>query len=310
MTTDGDSWKITLPCTKAEAEAIAENNEPVAYLPVLLTREPDPTRPDAWVIEAYFDSEPDSACVAALRQLVPSAAHTSPILDHIPGDDWITLSQQGIEPVSAGRFYVHTALHADMVPPDAIAFQIEASRAFGTGQHETTAGCLRTLDQLRSSGARFQNIADIGTGTGLLAFAAHRLWPSANVIASDIDPVAIEIALENAALNDIPMGVRPGTVELITAAGMLHRRLRRRAPYDLIIANILAGPLIDLAPVLSAALEPGGVLILAGLLDHQADAVANSYRRQGLRLGGQVVTGEWPSLRMIKRKRIGPRRPV
>lgn len=305
---EGDSWKMVLPCTRAEAEAIAANGEPDELLPVVLTREPDPSQPDAWLIEAYFESEPDASSVMALRRLAPSAADISPTVGHIAGEDWVTLSQEGIAPVSAGRFYVYTALHAHTVPPDAIAFQIEASRAFGTGQHETTAGCLRMLDRLGSSGARFRNVADVGTGTGLLAFAAHRLWPSAAIIASDIDPVAIEIAEENAARNDIPIGTRSGKVELVTAAGMLHRRLRRRAPYDLIIANILAGPLIDLAPVLSAALQPGGVLILAGLLDHQADAVANAYRRQGLRLGGQIVVGEWPSLRMVKRKRTAFRR--
>ena len=196
----------------------------------------------------------------------------------------MTLSQQGLEPIRAGRFFVHTPAHRDAVPPGSVAFEIDAGRAFGTGQHETTTGCLLALDALKREGASFANLADIGTGTGLLAFAAMRLWPAARAIASDIDPVAIEVTAENAAINRIPLGRARGRLELAVAAGLDHRRLQARAPYDLIIANILAGPLIELAPALAAALAPGGRLILAGLLDHQADRVAAAYRRRGLML--------------------------
>jgi SAM-dependent methyltransferase len=159
------------------------------------------------------------------------------------------------------------------VPPDAIALEIDAGRAFGTGQHETTSGCLVALSRLKGAGLSFGNIADIGTGTGLLAFAALRLWPLAEVIASDIDPVSIEVSAENAAINRVPIGRARGEVELVVAPGLDHPRLKARAPYDLLIANILAAPLIELAPALSGAIEPGGRLILAGLLQTQAEAV-------------------------------------
>ncbi len=301
------SWKMSLPCVQAEAEAIAVA-EPLDNLPVLLAREIEGSRPPRWVIEAYLDQEPTAEDIDGFQELVPSAARQIPEVEWLAPADWLTISQAGLEPVSAGRFFVYTKAHADAVPEDAIAFQIEAGRAFGTGQHETTTGCLLMLDQIRREGARFAEIADIGTGTGLLAFAALRLWPRASVVASDIDPIAIDVSRENAENNSIPIGARPGMVELVTAAGMAHRRLRQRAPYDLVIANILAGPLIDLAPVLSAALEPGGTLLLAGLLDHQADAVAAAYRRQGMRLAGTVVQGEWPTLRLIKRRRLRPAR--
>jgi ribosomal protein L11 methyltransferase len=302
MTEDAGSWKISLPCTQAEAQAIAVL-EPVETLPVLLTREIDPAAPDAWLVEAFLADAPDAEQIARFRRLAPSAGDRSPDVEWIAPADWLTVSQAGLEPVTAGRFFVHTAAHVDAVPTDTIAFRIEASRAFGTGQHETTTGCLLTLDQLKSQGARFTNIVDVGTGTGLLAFAALKLWPRADVIASDIDPVAIEVARENADINGIPIGTQVGTVELVTAAGLAHRRLRRRVPFDLIIANILAGPLIDLASVLGTALSPGGSLILAGLLDHQADAVAAAYRRQGLRLAGSLTQGDWPTLRLVKRRR-------
>jgi len=310
MTEDAGSWKISLPCTQAEAQMIAIA-DPIEGLPVLLTREVDPVSPDKWVVEAYLAAKPRADQLAGLRALAPSADSASPTVEWVPPEDWLTVSQAGIEPVSAGRFFVHTAAHADTVPGDAIAFRIEAGRAFGTGQHETTTGCLLTLDQIKQQGARFTNIADIGTGTGLLAFAALSLWPRARVVASDIDPIAIEVAAVNAAANAVRLGIGAGAVELVTAPGLAHIRLRRRAPFDLVIANILAGPLIDLAPALAASVARGGTLILAGLLDHQADGVADAYRRQGMRLAGRLTLGGWPTLRLIKRRGgISRRRPA
>jgi ribosomal protein L11 methyltransferase len=271
--------------------------------PVLMTSEPDPARPDAWRLDAYFETEPDAATVALIRTLAPSAGRVAPQMERLSDADWVTLSQAGLDPIRAGRFFVHTAAHADAVPADAVAFSIEAGQAFGTGQHETTTGCLLMLDRLKAHGARFKDIADIGTGTGLLAFAARALWPTAAVIASDIDPVSIAVTAENAEVNAIPVGRGRGRMELVVAAGLAHPRLRARAPYDLVIANILAGPLIDLAPALASAIVPGGSLILAGLLDHQAEKVANAYRREGMRLAGRIDRGDWPTLRLVKRPR-------
>ena len=298
-----ESWKVSLPCTKAEAEALAEDITPFALLdqlPVLVTSEADG---GGWRLDAYFDSPPTPELVELLVRLVPSAAGTAPAVEPVAEADWVTLSQQGLEPIRAGRFHVHTPAWRDSVPAGAVAFEIAAGRAFGTGQHETTSGCLIALDRLKRAGASFADIADIGTGTGLLAFAALRLWPAARAIASDIDPVAIEVAAENAAVNRIPLGRARGQVELLTAPGLGHERLRARAPYDLILANILAGPLIALAPSVAAALEPGGRLVLAGLLEGQAASVAAAYRRRGLMAGFTVTRGEWPTLVMRKRRR-------
>lgn len=302
MTSNGETWKISLSCTRAEAEAATADDDVLAILPVLLAREPDPAQPESWRLEAYVESEPDPAVIAALTRLAPSAAESQPTIEHLPAEDWLTLSQAGLEPVRAGRFFIHTAAHADEAPKHSISLQIEASRAFGTGQHETTVGCLLMLDALKAMGGRFKSVADIGTGTGLLAFAAHRLWPAARIIASDIDPVAIEITRENAAFNQVALAARPGAVQLVTAPGLLHGTIRRSMPYDLIIANILAGPLIALAPSFGAALAPGGTIILAGLLVGQADAVAEAYRRHGFRLAETITRGEWPTLRLVKRR--------
>lgn len=303
MNDDAGSWRAGLRCTQAEAEAVAMA-DPIDALPVLLAREVDPIDPAQWLIEAYFTAKPDSRTIELLRSLAPSAAGLTPTVERIAPADWLTVSQAGLEPVRAGRFFVHTAAHAAAVPNGGVTFHIEAGRAFGTGHHETTTACLLMLDQLKQEGARFTSIADVGTGTGLLAFAALKLWSGATVTASDIDPVAIEVAAENAAANAIPLGTLPGMVELVTAAGLKHRRLRRRTPFDLIIANILAGPLIDMAATLSAALQSGGQLILAGLLDDQVEAVVMAYRRQGMRLAGQVTQGDWPTLRLVKRRRV------
>jgi ribosomal protein L11 methyltransferase len=302
------SWKVTLPCTKAEAEALTGDIAQLAMLdapPVLMTSEPDPARPEDWRMDAYFEAEPGPDDIALLLSLVPSAGGAAPTVEALEDEDWVTLSQAGLEPIRAGRFFVHTPAHRDAVPPDAVAFEIDAGRAFGTGQHETTTGCLMALDRLKATGASFSNLADIGTGTGLLAFAAMHLWPAAKAVASDIDPVAIEVAEENAALNNIRLGRARGQLELVVAPGLEHLRLKARAPYDLLIANILAGPLIDLAPALAGALAPGGRLILAGLLDTQADAVTAAYRRQGMMAGARIQRGDWPTLVLRKRKSTG-----
>lgn len=302
------SWKLTLPCTRDEAEAIDFEGAELLALdpsPVLLTSEKIPDDPAAWQLDAYFEAKPGRTETAAIRKLVPSADKAKPKIEELPDEDWVTLSQAGIEPVHAGRFYVHTSGNRGDAPAGVKTLQIEAGRAFGTGTHETTSGCLLTLDAMRARGEVARNLIDVGTGTGLLAFAALHLWPTAYATASDIDPVAVEVTAENAAINGVALGGGPGQLALAAAPGLEHELLLGRAPYDLIIANVLAGPLIDLAPSLSAALSPGGTLIVAGLLNSQAERVANAYRRQGLRLAGQVSQGDWPTLRLRKRTRYG-----
>ncbi len=293
-----DAWKITLPCTRAEADALAANPDPLPECeepPVLNMREPDPARPEAWLLEAYAEYAPDAALLAALAALAPSAG-VPPRVEPVAAQDWVTLSQAGLAPIRAGRFFVHTAAHAGDAPPGGTAFRIEAGRAFGTGHHATTAGCLAMLDRLARAGAGFANIIDVGTGTGLLAFAGLAIWPAASALASDIDPVAIEVARENAAANRVAIGDGPGAVALAIADGLDHPRIAARAPFDLVVANILAQPLIDLAPAIGAATAPGGRLILAGLLDLQADAVRAAYAAAGFAPADRIDTAEWPTL--------------
>jgi ribosomal protein L11 methyltransferase len=285
---------VTIPCTRTQGETIGAMDELPGFgdqPPALVADEPDETRPDDWLIHAYFEHEPSADEVALLAKLGSGPA----TLEQLGETDWVTMSQAGLEPIRAGRFTVHTPTH--LPDPGRVNFEIDASLAFGTGQHATTAGCLAALDRLEQQGARFANMADIGTGTGLLAFAALALWPSAKCIATDIDPVAIDIARDNAAINRVTLGHGPGELLLAVAEGMDSALLAARAPFDLIVANILAGPLIELAPAFAAALAPGGTIVLAGLLDSQAEAVAAAYQAQGLSLNeGLSLPGEWPVL--------------
>lgn len=290
------SWRVTLPCTRAEAEAIPFADEAFADLdapPTLLTDEPDPARPDDWLLHAYFAEEPEPEWLTRLAALAPTRGAT-PVPEALPETDWVTLSQAGLEPVRAGRFHVATPLHAHRRRPGEIGLVIDAGLAFGTGQHATTSGCLRALSLLAKT-YRFDNVLDLGTGTGVLALAAARLWRRARVTASDIDPVSATVARANARTNAVPVGTGTGRVDVFAAPGMEDRRLRARAPYDLVIANILAQPLIDLAPRITASLSPGGFVVLAGLLDTQSVKVQAAYAARGLR---RVATsgGEWPTL--------------
>ncbi|MDK2761959.1 MAG: 50S ribosomal protein L11 methyltransferase [Sphingopyxis sp.] len=304
------SWIVSLPCTRAEAEALSgeiPELDGLAQPPVVVTREIDEDA-DLWQLDAYMDDRPTPRLLKMLRDLIPSAAAKEPLVAELPEEDWLTLSQQGLEPVRAGRFFVHTSSHADRVPSGLTSFLIDASQAFGTGGHDTTAGCLAMLDRLARQGVSPRNIADIGTGTGLLAFAAMSLWPRARTIASDIDPASIFVTRDNAAINHVPLGRGGGRLALAVAPGTDHPAIRHRAPYDLVIANILAGPLITLAPDIAAATASGGHAILAGLIARQMDPVLAAYRAQGFRLVARGGSAEWPCLLLVKRRRYGWRR--
>ena len=282
------SFRASVACSRAQAEAIGTREDTLPGA-VLVADEPDPAKPDDWLIHAYFEHSPTDEELAELRKL----GRDNLRVEQLAEADWVTMSQAGLQPIRAGRFTVHTPTHAP--DRDRINFEIDAGLAFGTGQHATTAGCLAALDRLESKGDRFANIADIGTGTGLLAFAALALWPEARCIATDIDAVAVEVARDNAAINRIKLGMQAGELLLTQADGLASPMLAARAPFDLLIANILAGPLVELAPDFGDALATGGTIVLAGLLDTQADGVIAAYEAHGMKLRDRGF-GEWPVL--------------
>ena len=297
-----DSWRVTLPCTRAEAEAIDAADD-LAIDAVLMTSEEVEDDRERWRLDAYVEDEPGAAMLDQIRALVPSAAGIAPVVTPLTAQDWVTLSQEGLEPIREGRFVVHTSAHPVAPPAGGRAFLIDAGQAFGTGHHATTSGCLAMLDGL--AGRRFAAIIDIGTGTGLLAFAAAHLWPDARITATDIDPAAIDVTRENAARNGVE------GLALIVADGALDAAITAAAPYDLVIANILAGPLVSMAPELAAIAAPDAAIVLAGLLETQRAEVVAAFESCGARLEAMDRRGDWTILRLTAgAERYVPKTPV
>ena len=266
------TWKLSAFAPKPVVQAALLAHDLIDdwdYELVIAGREVAEQRPDDWVLEGWYPRKPGKAEKAALASLFDGTAPKITV-EELPPEDWVTLSQHNAPPIRAGRFHVHTPDYP--ADPDLIDFTIPASQAFGTGQHKTTAGCLEMLGAMKASGVIARNVADIGTGTGLLGFAALALWPRARITLTDIDAVCVGVVEENARLNAIPMGCGAGEAVMIVADGMADPLLQVRGPYDLLIANILAGPLVELAPDFAGAVVPGGNVLLAGLLASLAPA--------------------------------------
>ncbi|MCZ8324235.1 MAG: 50S ribosomal protein L11 methyltransferase [Sphingomonadaceae bacterium] len=297
------SWKLTALAPRPVIEAaLLAHEDAWDWDPdiVISGSEIAEDKPDDWQLEAWLPRKPSRADKAAVLALFPGPPPQLAI-EQLPETDWLTASQQGLEPIRAGAFHVHTPEHPPLAARGVRDFCIPASQAFGTGQHATTAGCLAMLTHMKRQGVVVRNCADIGTGTGLLAFAALHLWPRALATASDIDAVCVGVVQDNAAANGVPLGARPGELTMLVADGMEHPLLTVRGPYDLIIANILAGPLIGLAPDFARHMVPGGHLLLAGLLETQEAQVRRAARRAGLRLAARLVNGDWSILWLRKR---------
>ncbi len=241
-----------------------------------------------WEVGGYFLEAPDGV----ILEVFATAFGARPFaLSELPEIDWVAKVRRELAPVDAGRFFVFGSHDLDKVPPGRVPLQIEATVAFGTGHHGTTLGCLLAFDRLLTAGVRPATVADIGCGTAVLAMAAAATLPDALVIASDIDRVAVDVAEANVAINGLD-----GRVTCLEAAGLDHAQLRAAAPFDVIFANILKGPLIELAPAIAGSLSTGGRTILSGLLVVQADAVTAAYVEAGLCLQSRDDLGEWCTL--------------
>ncbi len=239
-------------------------------------------------VEAYFDAPPDLSLLMAALADLGAATLGAPVLEAVPDENWVSISQAALPPVSAGRFVVHGSHDRDKVGHARGAILIDAGEAFGTAHHATTLGCLLAIDRL-TRGRAFGRVLDLGCGTGVLAIAAAHALPHASIIASDIDPIATAVAAGNARANG--MG---GRIRFVTAAGLGDGRLAGR--YDLVIANILARPLIELAPRLRRAVAAGGRIVLSGLLVGQANEVSAHYRAAGFALDRRQDLVGWSIL--------------
>ncbi|MBI3676275.1 MAG: 50S ribosomal protein L11 methyltransferase [Proteobacteria bacterium] len=284
-TTTPPLWKTTVLLAKDQAPDVCALIELTPPLPQAVLTFEEPFK-DQVTVEALYTQMPDGEL---LSKLAGRDVHVA----LLPDTDWIKLSQEGLPPVRAGRFFVYGAHDKGKVPDGVIPIRIEAGLAFGTGHHETTALCLSALSDLAKRRS-FSNALDLGCGTGLLAIGAAKLWKK-RVIASDIDHVAVEVTRENAVANrEAPL------VHAFTADGLVHPALAAQAPYDLIVANILAGPLTHLAPQIAGALDRGGVTILSGLLQWQENLVLSFYRPFGLILRNIRRDGPWSALVLQK----------
>ena len=236
-----------------------------------------------WRIDAYPTSDEEAEAFRAVLAGFPLEVTTEVLADA----DWLAMALSGLPPVRAGRFFVYGAHDQGKVPPDTVNLRIEAGAAFGTGHHGTTVGCLEAYDRLLQDHA-FERVLDVGCGTGVLAIAAAKTG-SPVAVGTDIDPVSVRIANENAALNE-------AEARFVHAEGLADEAVRRHAPYDLAFANILAQPLVELAPDIRDALRPGGLAVLSGLLRTQEERVREAYDAAGFRPVFHIHRDAWATL--------------
>ena len=246
-----------------------------------------------WVFEATCDSPPDLEAYAALARQVLGGDVSFSVEPIDPEVNWVAKSLEGLAPVIAGGFYVYGSHETGTIPEGLTPMKIDAAQAFGTGHHETTTGCLEAIEALLAERNPARMI-DIGTGTGVLAIAlAKRL--EAVILATDIDPIAVTTTIDNAVENGVG-----DQIDAIEAAGLDNPEIAARAPYDLVVANILAGPLVELAPGVGAITQPGGTAILSGILNTQADGVIAAYEAAGFALKDHLKRKDWTTLVLEK----------
>jgi ribosomal protein L11 methyltransferase len=277
------------PLVRAEAERLADllAEAPWPEATATGTLMVDEAR-DLWIAEAWYEGSPDEAALTRLLRIA-GLADKDVTVEAVADTDWVRRSLEGLAPVTAGRFVVHGAHDRDRRPAAAIAVEIDAGTAFGTGHHGSTLGCLRALDRLLRR-ARPRSVLDVGCGSGVLAIAVARAL-RVPVVAADIDPQAVRVARANVKANAAAPLVR-----VVRSDGLAAPFVRLRAPYDLVFANILARPLVALAPAIAGALAQRGHAVLAGLTRGQERQVLAAYRRHGLVPAMCLAEGQWSTL--------------
>ena len=286
-------WQADVPLGHADSEylcnILGDILEPV---PVSVVAAEEDEQADVWILTAHFLEEPDrDALEETIVSLLsgPDAMKGKLVVSIVPEVDWVAESLKGLQPIEAGRFYVHGSHDPKPKKPNLIPLTIDAGQAFGTGHHGTTKSCLLMLDRLTRL-IDPVHILDMGCGSGILALAAAAVWKTP-VLATDIDPIATDVTSENARLNQLsPL------IETKTGPGFRSPLIEERGPYDVIFANILANPLRRMAPELTHALAGNGYAILSGILWHQEKLVLSAYLSQGLKLNWRIRDGDWVTL--------------
>jgi ribosomal protein L11 methyltransferase len=253
--------------------------------------------PSIWVVEAIQTTEPNAEDFITLLSPVCQTLNIpipSLSIEEIPETDWLEATWRSFPPQQIGRYYVYGSHTTPTPPKDSVTLEINAATAFGSGEHETTTGCLFTLDDLAGEGRKFQKPLDMGCGSGILAIAIAKTW-DVPVIAADNDPESVRVATNNATLNQCAPLFRG-----FVSDGFESKEIRNEAPFDLIVANILAAPLISMAKDLSQALAPKGLVVLSGLLNRDREDVVNAYKDHGLRLHSLRTLNDWVALLLEK----------
>jgi ribosomal protein L11 methyltransferase len=255
-----------------------------------------------WQLAIHFRDRPNDAAIRALMEIAQDGAAAEALtIEPVEAADWVAQSLGGLTPVRAGRFIVHGAHDRARLRVNDIGIEIEAALAFGTGHHGTTRGCLMALDELAKR-RRMVRVLDIGTGSGVLAIATAKTFRKA-VVASDIDRVAVNAASANARLNRAAPAIT-----FVQAAGASRKAITAPAPYDLIFANILLGPLLRLARPIRRLAAPGARVVLSGLLPSHANAALSAYRAQGLTLERRIPLDGWVTLVLKRENKTAPAR--
>lgn len=287
----GQSWVVSFDLPKDWAEIFAETLADLAG--AVSTYEEDEAA-EIWRVRLTDRQPLDLEAITRRAEALAEALDvriTRPVLDVLPDRDWVQYVYDGFKPIVAGPFYIHTPQRTEPVPDCKIELVIDAATAFGTGNHGSTHGCLLALGRLQNTDFIPKTVLDMGCGTGILGIAAAKLWPSCCVLFADSDPEAVRLTDENTQINGVAARSRA-----LCSEGYAAPEIAQSGAYGLIFANILAAPLIAMAPDLAAHLAPKGKAIVAGLLNRQADSVIAAHEKAGLHLSDRIECDEWTTL--------------
>lgn len=289
--TETQLYQLTIRADKTINAEIADLLENLVPEPLSVSHFRDPNK--NWITTAHYEIKPNKD---AITKQISNSLNTSPEsygleISKVENIDWVSHVQKGLKPVRAGRFFIHGSHDSDKAENEPYSILIDAAQAFGTAHHGTTEGCLKAISEL-SETHKPKNILDLGAGSGILAIAASMVFKGATIIASDIDPVSVQVAKTNDDLNR-PENSNNAKITHICGDALNDKTIEETAPFELLIANILAKPLISMAPDITNAVAPDGTLLLSGILDVQSDDVIEAYVAEGLTHLKTDLIGEW-----------------